>query len=63
MNFNDVAGVKEKSRKEKNMTHLTKITVSKAQVEEKAMDPAGALFMQVWLGVFTWILAGAFGKQ
>jgi hypothetical protein len=45
------------------MIHIRKVTVTKAQVEGKDMDPAGAIFLQVWLGVFTWILAGAFGKQ
>lgn len=44
------------------MRHISKITVAKAQVNDKDSDTMGAIFIQVWLTVFTWILAGAFGK-
>lgn len=45
------------------MAHIKKITVSKAAVEDKQMDPIGAVFLQIWLLVFTWILAGAFTSK
>ena len=45
------------------MTHMRRITVSKANIEEKQADPAGLIFLQIWLFVFTWILAGAFGSK
>jgi hypothetical protein len=44
------------------MIHISKITVSKAQTSDKDTDAMGAIFIQVWLTVFTWILASAFGK-
>ncbi len=44
------------------MIHISKITVSKAHIEDKQIDPAGAVFFEIWFRVFTWILAGAFGK-
>ncbi len=39
------------------MRHVKTITVSKAS------DGAGAIFFQIWLSVFTWIISGAFGSK
>lgn len=30
---------------------------------DKAIDPAGAIFLQVWFAVMTFILSGAFGGK
>jgi hypothetical protein len=46
------------------MKHTKQVTLAKAMTAgEKDSDAAGALFFQVWLTVFMWILTGAFGKQ
>jgi hypothetical protein len=45
------------------MKHISKLTVAKASFIDKQTDEAGAVFFQIWLFVFTWILAGAFGKE
>lgn len=38
------------------MRHVKTISVAKAS------DPVGAVFFQIWLGVFTWIISGAFSE-
>jgi hypothetical protein len=43
------------------MKHVKRISVAKAATSKQFDDPAGAIFFQVWLSVFTTILAGAFG--
>jgi len=39
------------------MKHIKTVTVAKAS------DAAGQIFLQIWLQVFTAILAGAFGLK
>lgn len=39
------------------MRHIKTITTAKAS------DAAGAIFFQIWLSVFTWILTGALGSK
>ena len=45
------------------MRHIEKISVSKAEIADKQMDPVGALFLGLWAAVFSWILIGAFGGK
>ena len=45
------------------MAHIKRVSVSTAAVEDKALDPLGAAFLQVWAFVFLWILQGAFGSK
>lgn len=43
------------------MRHVTRVTVARA--DAKQLDGGGAVFFQIWLSVFTTILAGAFGLK
>lgn len=46
------------------MTHISRISVARADATSgKQMDPAGALFLQLWITVMTWMMMGAFGKN
>ena len=45
------------------MRHVNRVTVARAVATEDKMDPAGAVFLQVWAAVMAWILLGAFGKE
>jgi hypothetical protein len=45
------------------VAHLRKITVRYAEVADKGIDPAGAIFLQVWLYVMTFIVTGAFSDK
>jgi len=45
------------------MAHIRHITVSKAAVSDKQIDPIGSVFLQLWLFVFSWIIFGAFGSK
>ncbi len=38
------------------MKHVKPVTVAKAS------DPFGAIFFQIWLSVFTWLITGAFSE-
>lgn len=40
--------------------HIRPISIAQAEPKQ---DGFGAVFFQIWLSVFTWILAGAFGKN
>jgi hypothetical protein len=45
------------------MTRIRNITVSKAAVADKQIDPLGAAFLGLWAAVFSWILIGAFSSK
>jgi len=45
------------------MRHVRKISLAKASVGEKDMDPAGMVFIQIWASVMSMILVGAFGGK
>jgi hypothetical protein len=45
------------------MVHIKSVTISKAAVAEKQMDPAGTIFLSIWAFVFMWILMGAFSDK
>ena len=42
------------------MKHVKSISTVKTA---KAIDPAGAIFLQIWWAVFSWILTGAIGSK
>lgn len=42
------------------MKHTKTISAVKTA---KAIDPAGAIFLQIWWAVFSWILTGALGSK
>jgi hypothetical protein len=44
------------------MSHLKPVTKPSASIPGKAIDPAGAVFLQIWAAVMMFILTGAFGK-
>ena len=44
------------------MKHCKRITVAKAEAKQFD-DPIGAVFLQVWLGVITFIITGAIGDK
>jgi hypothetical protein len=45
------------------MTRIKNITVSKAAVADKQIDPLGSAFLGLWFAVFSWILIGAFSSK
>jgi hypothetical protein len=45
------------------MRHVRKLSEVKVPVPDKAMDPAGAIFLQIWAAVMGAILFGAFGGK
>lgn len=45
------------------MPHIKTVTVRSAVTGDKGLDPAGAVFFQIWLAVFTWIISGAFSSK
>ena len=45
------------------MRHIEPVTVARAVATGGKIDPAGAVFLQVWAAVMSWILLGAFGKE
>lgn len=42
------------NRKEQDMKHIARI--SRTHTPAKADDSSGAIFLQIWASVFTWIL-------
>lgn len=45
------------------MSHLKQITTKQTVTPRKAIDPAGAAFLQIWATVMSIILFGAFGGK
>ena len=45
------------------MKHVKAITQNAFRTPEKALDTAGAIFLQVWATVFSMILTGALSQK
>lgn len=45
------------------MRHIQHVSQKQTGSVNKAMDPAGEVFLQIWFTVFSSILLGAFGLK